>query len=207
MAKVKGGLLGSVAGKLGPLVVVQRGETTYVRSAPVFTKDSWSEKQQKNRQRFREVNAFCRRFKQQVIVPVWNKLAEGKSGYHLFLKANSPAFGQDGSIQDISLLRFADGKLPQPFQLKAQRSGEDAMNIQVSWQNDGLSAALRLQDELLYMTAETDQFQGIFSSGIQRSQGGGVIRLPEGTTAERGIYLFFAAPDRAGFSPDRYVAL
>ncbi|WP_320167973.1 hypothetical protein [Mangrovibacterium marinum] len=159
MAKVKGGLLGSVSGKLGPVVVVQRGDTTYVRARPVYTENSWSERQLKNQQRFRAVNAFCTQNKLMVIQPIWNKLVAGKSGYHLFLKANMPAFGRDGGLEDLSLLHFSDGKLALPFHLQARRL--DAMTIRVSWENDPLLPASRMRDELLFITAEDQQLTGL----------------------------------------------
>ncbi|MGQ7868176.1 hypothetical protein [Sunxiuqinia sp. sy24] len=207
MAKIKDGLLGSVSGKLGPLVVVQRGDMSYVRAAPNYTKDSWSDRQLQHRQRFKAVSAFCKQYKQQFIIPIWNRLATNSSGYHLFMKANMPAFGRAGELEDPSMLHFADGTLPLPFKLTLVADPEQVDQLEVSWLNDEGLTGLRLSDELWYATVSADGFQGPFESGIHRSAQGGLIALPEESGLCEGVYLFFASPARDAFSPDCFLAI
>ncbi len=203
MAKVKGGLLESVSGKLGPLVVVTRGESTYVRAAPKYTKDSWSERQVQNRHRFRQANAFCRQYQQQVIVPIWNQLPGSSSGYHQFLKANMPAFNSQGELEDQSMLHFSEGPLPVPYQLRGQVQADQ---LELSWQNDSALTGARLADELWYMTVAPEAIQGPFESGLTRGLEGGLLSLPE-PEQYTGFYVFFASSDRKAFSPDRFLAI
>ncbi|WP_430972407.1 hypothetical protein [Sunxiuqinia rutila] len=207
MAKIRDGLLGSVSGKLGPLVVVKRGDTSYVRAAPQYSKDSWSDRQKQHRQRFKAVNTFCQQYKQQVIVPIWNRLSGNSSGYHMFLKANMPAFGHQGQLEDPSLLHFADGSLPLPFKLGVAVRPDGSDQLEVSWLNDEGIASIRLSDELWYITTSADGFQGPYESGLHRSAQGGLLTLPEESSSYDGIYLFFASPDRGAFSPDRFLVI
>jgi len=203
MAKVKGGLLESVSGKLGPLVVVNRGERTYVRTAPQYTKDSWSERQVQNRHRFRQANAFCRQYQQQVIVPIWNQLPGSTSGYHQFLKANIPAFNSRGALEDQSMLHFSDGVLPLPYQLQLAAQGDQ---LALSWQNDSSMTGVRLEDELWYMTLSPEAIQGPFESGLKRGSKGGILNFSE-QGESTGLFVFFASSDRKAFSPDRFLAI
>ncbi|MGQ7870910.1 hypothetical protein [Sunxiuqinia sp. sy24] len=203
MAKIEDGLLGSISGKLGPLVVVKRGERSYVRAAPTYSKDSWSERQIQNRQRFKAVNAFCRQHQQQVIIPIWNQLPGNSSGYHQFLKANIAAFDSQGELEDPSMLHFSEGPLPLPFKLRASIQQDQ---LELSWLNDSKLTTTRHSDELWYMTSSSENINGPFKSDLTRGMEGGMLSL-SGTEACTGLYLFFASSDRKAFSPDRFLSI
>lgn len=216
MAKIRNGLLGMISGKLGSMVVVTRGTTTYVRSVPKYTDQSWSEKQLQLRQRFKAVSLFSQEHKRGLIWPIWN-LAPGKaSGYHRFVGANIGAFDLDGRVKDRALVRFSDGTLPAPIRVKAERlPGE----IRITWENEATLPRTRLSDQLWYMAVADGEttpggdasgtiltgpvFTGPHKTTIQRGTKEAVIPDADGQT--RGLYLFFAAADRKAFSPDRYV--
>ena len=153
MAKVKGGIESMLSGKFGNMVFVQRDGKTYMRSAPKRKKDSSTPAMLLNQKRFGEVIRFCSQFKDTVIPQIWNLAAVGTSGYRLFQKTNSPAFGPDGSLMNQKLLRFSTGKLPLPQGLEAGRPEVGGSIIEASWSQDLKMGGIHLQDELMIISA------------------------------------------------------
>ena len=202
MTVIKGGKMGSLSGAMGNIVVVSNGNTTYLRSMPNYSKDSWTPKQVLVRKRFAIVTQFCMSYKQHVIVPIWNLLPGQACGYSRFLGANIKAFDSLGNISDFALLRFSEGTLEPPSQIKAVKQ-QGA--VTVSWANDPHVLPTRLKDDLLYMALVGDRVIGPYPTALTRGlpEGGFTLSDP----SARALYLFFAAPNRKAFSPDRYVAL
>lgn len=207
MARIKGGPTGVASGKLGNVVFVVRDGKGYVRMAPKYSKNSWTPRQKQHRERFKKVNAFCTQCKFQFVRPIWNLLPGSASGYHMFLKANMPAFGQDGKLADHALLHFSDGVLPVPFHFKVETIENEKDKILVSWANDNLMSGKFDPDELWIATAFNNGFGGPYESGVNRMALKATIPLPIESTAVIAVYLFFASKDRKRFSPDRYFAI
>ena len=202
MTVVKAGSRDTFSGKVGNLVVVSRGETTYLRSMPNYTNESWTPKQARARKRFSIVSKFCMGYKLKLIVPIWNLLPGNACGYSQFLGANSQAFDSEGVIGDWSMLHFSDGSLPPPQQIEAIMVDNE---ITVSWVNDPNVAPARLNDELWLMVLAGDRVDGPVKTGLTRGKQGGVVYNVD--PSARALYLFFAAPDQKAFSPDRFVEL
>ena len=202
MAKIKQSILDGISGKLGPIVVVNNGTSTYIRTAPTYTEESWSEKQVQLRNRFRAVSQFIQRYKKSMIWSIW-KLAPGKGGgYHKFLGANIKAFDLDGTVKEWSLVRFSEGTLPAPYLLQTERqSGQ----ITITWKNESGLSPVRLSDRLWYMAVVDGKFTGPHKTEITRSALEGLLPDPDGNIT--GMYVFFSAADEKAFSPDRYVGV
>lgn len=202
MSIVKGGITGALSGRIGSVVAVTRGNTTYLRSLPTRKKGSGTENQIRSRKRFAIIVKFCKGFKENVIIPIWNLLSGNACGFSLFLGANGKAFDSLGNLIELSMLTFSNGNLPPAQQVKPVRKEG---NLEVSWFNDTNMARTRLKDELWYMAVVGDKFNGPFQSGLTRGMGGGTITLGDDSTSA--VYVFFAAPDRKDFSPDKYVEI
>lgn len=207
MARIKSNSPGVLSGLIGGIVVVQSGEKTIVRSKPDFSKTKWSEKQVMVRERFRKVNDFCARFKNSLIIPIWNLSIDRGSGYHKFLKSNINAFDSSGEIADLSMLHFSDGKLVLPFELRVSIEGQKPGELRVSWQNQEDLAEVSLDDELMMMIAGQNGFEGPLSTGLTRAIGQGTIILPVNAGKILAVYLLFASPQRRSYSPDKYFCL
>ena len=194
--------MGALSGTMGNVVVVSRGNTTYLRSLPNYSKDSWTPKQALSRKRFSIVTQFCKLYKRDIIVPIWNLLPGEVCGYSLFLGANIKAFDSLGKIRDYAMLRFSEGSLEPPAHIGAAKQGGE---VSLSWVNDPNVAGSRLMDVLLYMALVDDKVSGPFPTQLTRgSQGGGVTLADPLASA---LYLFFATPDRKAFSPDKFVSV
>ena len=200
MAKVIGGIESMLSGKFGNMVFVQRQGKTYMRSAPKRKKDSSTPAMLLNQKRFGEVIRFCGQFKSSVIPQIWNLAAVGTSGYRLFQKTNSPAFGPDGSLLDPKLLRFSTGGLTLPKGLNAGRPEVGGSIIEVSWPKDLDLGGIRLQDNLMVISTVGGIYSDITDTGIVRSDLNGSFELPVKPNAATHIYLFFASRDRSDYS-------
>ena len=200
MTKVTGGLESMLSGKFGNMVFVQRDGKTYMRRAPTRKKDASTPRMLLNQKRFGEVMRFCGLFKSTVIPQIWNFAAVGTSGYRLFQKTNSPAFGPDGSLADPKKLLFSTGKLTLPQGIEAHRMTVESTTIQVSWQKDPHLGGKNLKDELMYVSAADGLYSEITNTGIVRGALNGSFELPETFKAATHIYLFFTSQDRRDYS-------
>jgi hypothetical protein len=207
MAIVKGGLAQGLSGKVGSVVFVLRDGKTYIRSLPERAKNSWSPRQQMHRVRFKAVNDYCAKYKHSLIPQIWNLAGVPGRGYHEFLKANMPAFGLDGQLEEVGKLHFSDGKLPLPQNLEAKRSDETPSQVEVSWINESKLPKVNLQDELMMVAGYPDHRTAPIATGVLRSKGNALIDLPDEYETIGGIYLFFAAYKKDAYSPDQYFKL
>lgn len=201
MARIKGGIL---KGKVGGTVYTEWNGIEVVRSLPRRSKNGWTDKQLLHRQRFAAINAYCARYKYSLIPLIWNLAAENGHGYNLFVKANSPAFSLDGTLTEVDKLHFSAGKLPMPQQFKAKRSDNDASKVEVRWVNDENLSYVFSHDELMMVAGYPDHFSAPIATGILREAGEALIDLPEDAENISGIWLFFRAYKKDGYSGDPY---
>ena len=202
MTRLNAGLLGQLIGKVGNVVVVNRGKTTYVRSMPNYANTVWTDRQKQVRKRFGLVGRFCSKYKKNLIIPIWNLKPGNSSGYNQFLTANIKAFDIDGNIMDMSLLHFSQGNLPPACSVSIEKQ---QAQVTISWKNELYTPDIRLKDKLWYMAVVDGQIVGPYSSGLTRGMLGGVFTLKDPATSA--IYAYFAASDKKSFSPDKYLAL
>jgi hypothetical protein len=209
MAKFKGIPGMKLSGNIGGLVFVQVGDQTYVRRAPTRKKDSWSQKQQQHRARFKSFTGFYRSLRETVVKPIWNLSAtKNLTGYNLFMKANLPAFSSDGGHIDPALLHFSTGLLPLPRYLSARRNEESPATVQVSWHTEITTRMEQPDDELLIAVRSNFLSFGPFETGCFRKDGNCLFDISKWESAPiLSLYLFFASADRSRYSHDHYFAL
>lgn len=188
----------SLSGLVGRVVIVKTKWGSYMRSAPQYSKSSWTNSQKVHRQRFKMVSEFCRQFRETVIPQIWNDDNERASGYALLLKANMPAFSSQGELKDPALVKLSTGMLefPQGVQLSTAQITEG--RVIVSWPNAG--AGIRTRDELMVISAGEGHYSDILNTGILRGQKGGSFALPVLKSAATHVYLFFGSKDRRNYS-------
>lgn len=200
MAKLKNSLEATLSGKIGNVVYVQMDGKTYARGVQKRRKDSWSEKQQLHRKRFRAVNDFCHKLLEEPLRKLWNQASPSGRGYALFVKTNMPVFALDGSMTDIGLLQMSAGKLHLPQSLKLVRvAGEDSL-VETSWKNDPRLDGKGLKDELMAISSNGRIYSKILATGIYRSDMRGEFRLPELHFPATHIWLFFSSEDKKDYS-------
>jgi hypothetical protein len=153
-----------------------------------------------NQKRFAQVMRFCGLFKDTLIPQIWNEAAINTSGFRLFQKSNSPAFGKDGSLMDPKLIRLSTGKLTLPQGLQAGKAEVGGSVIEVSWPEDLHMGGIHLKDELMVISAGDGQYSEVKATGILREQLNGSFELPELFAPATHVYLFFESKDRKNYS-------
>ena len=200
MAKMKRNIGELVSGKVGNVVFYQLNGESYVRSAPVRKKDSWTPEQLMHRQRFGMVSNLWKQFKSAKLTPIWNLGAQKMNGYAYFMKANMPAFAMDGSLIDPQMLQLSTGQLHLPVQLKAERTATESSTIKVSWQNDLHLKGERLNDELMVVSFVNGAYSQLTATGLIRSAKNGLFELPTLPKSATHVYLFLASGDKKDYS-------
>lgn len=205
MALIKAGNGSSLSGLVGAVVVVQTKWGSYMRSAPHYSKSSWTKNQGAHRERFKKVSTFARQFKETVIAQVWNDPRERVSGHGRFLKANMQAFSAQGELIDPTMIQLSIGELELPQELQLVKPEMQGSPIEVSWPSTG--SGVRSRDELMVVSAGEGFYSDILNTGILRSQKGGSFVLPELKAEATHLYLFFGSRDRRSYSGSECFAL
>jgi len=207
MARRKAGHGQGYSGKVGGVVQVQSNGLEIIRMPQVRSKKSWSEKQLLHRKRFKIINEYCGKYVNSLIPLIWNPAAEYGHGYNLFLQANSPAFSQEGELAFVDKLHFSAGKIPLPPLFTAKRSVEAPAKVEVNWTDEDYFANLHSHDELMMVLGFPDHFTAPIATGVLRKAGEALIDMPEENENIGGIWLFFRAYKKDGYSGDQYFGI
>jgi hypothetical protein len=125
----------------------------------------------------------------------------------LILKANSPAFSQEGELAFADKLHFSAGKIPLPPLFTAKRSVSDPSKVEINWTDEDYFANLHSYDELMMVAGYPDHFTTPIATGVLRKKGEALIDLPEDYENITGIWLFFRANKKDGYSGDQYFGI
>lgn len=203
MARIKRGAL---RGRVGNVVYSEWNGIEVVRSAPVRSKNSWTDKQELHRQRFKAIREYCRKYRLTLIPQIWNLAAENGHGTNLFLKANAPAFALDGELTAVDKLHFSAGSLPFPQQIEAKRLENEPSKLEVRWTNDENLPTVYDHDELMMVAGYPGHFSDPIATGVERKTGEAVIDLPADANIT-GVWIFFRAYKKNGYSWDQWFGI
>jgi len=204
MARVNNIIGKALSGRIGNIVFVNLGGSTYARSLPRERKPSeWSTDQKKHRKCFAGVVKYASRMMVPFIKPIWN-IAEpnSKRGFNQFVKANKPAFGTNGNVIDPGLLRFSAGSLPLPAGLNAILSTLQSKIIAVNWKNQIAGSAVS-NDRLMVVFYNTHELLVPVETGFTRKDEQTQIPIPENHGKEIYLYLFFKSEDESLYSNEQ----
>ena len=198
MARMKRNIGEMVSGKIGNVVFVTINDKSYVRSAPMRKKDSWTGLQQLYRQRISSIAALWRSIPYGALRSSWSAVSPELNGYASFVKANMGALAIDGSLIDPTRLTLTQGKGEIPQLLKAQREAPLSPVIGVSWQNDPNSPPERLKDALWAIPFDGNHFSAPMDTGLKRADLSGTFILPPippGRKVPTTLFLFLITTD------------
>lgn len=204
MARVNNVIGKALSGRIGNIVFVNLGGSTYARSLPRERKPSeWSAEQKKHRKCFAGVVKYASRMMVPFIKPIWN-IAEpnSKRGFNQFVKANKPAFGTNGNVIDPGLLRFSAGSLPLPVGLNATLSTSNSNGITVNWKNP-IGDSASNNDRLMVVFYYRHELLVPVEAGFNRKDEQAQIPIPENPGKEIFLFLFFKSEDETLYSKDQ----
>lgn len=207
MAEVQDIYGNQITGPLGPVSFYQSRGKTIMRRKPGKRTSRSTDKQLKNQVRFKNMRQFCSKFKERVIPRIWNGVAVTSSGYHLFMKTNSPAFDKDGLLADPSKVVLSIGKLTVPQGMQARRTLSGGNTISIKWDKEPELSGPTLKDQLMVVSSGEGKYSEIIPTGLIRLNLNGTFELPELAVAATCIYLFFESMDQRYYSPSVCLAI
>lgn len=181
-----------------------RLEKTVIKSKPKKRKaDEWSDKQKQARTRFNKLSYFAFANKTDVINPIWNLSPENRhTGYSLFIKYNSKAFGANGELTDASLVNVSNGSLPVPTDISIKKRRKN-LTFDISWSKDEYNFKNQYEDTLVYAILVEDLMIGVYYTDIKREALFASITIKDFGELNDYIYIFFTNKDRTAFSNSR----
>lgn len=198
------------SGRFGNVIFYTVDGKTYFRQRPQKISDKKSPRQLLQRQRLIAVQTMFKSVRNCILYDVLNcaaTLQKRRSGYHLFLKLNTNAFGENDFI-DYSQLSFAGGVLQLPYNFRL--GSINARQAELVWLNDPEQDSGRGSDQLMVAACFPDEpFRVVILSGVSavRQDGHAFIPLGEEAAGDIHLYCFFAGQQMKTFSPDRYFCI
>lgn len=184
MAKNKHGFPGGFTGKIGNVVLVQRGDTYYMRSVPAKTVNPRSPKQQANRRIFGLSSSLAAKlapFLRISMQPVPDKSPRG--AFISLNKNTSIVYGEHGPVILYPKLILSAGTLPPPIRLSAVREHPGVLRL--NWEaGDAPSHTARQRDTLLFLLLVPDTHERFFViHGPERHETTYALPIPESLQA------------------------
>lgn len=200
-------LLNGASGRIDDLVFYTVDGKTYFRRNCKTPANPKTPRQTLQRNRIVSAQTFFQSVKKCILYDVLNISARRqklRSGYHLFLKLNTNAFGEEEYI-DYSLMTFAQGGLQLPYDFQLHTEADE--QIWLTWTDNPEQSTAGEADRLLVAAVLPDEpFRVVMLEGINAVRGDGRAELPLPTTAKGAVHLycFFAQCGGRAFSCDRY---
>lgn len=163
MAKVEDVI---VRGRIGNLVFCRRNDTDYVRRIPDHVHNPKTIKQTEVRSKFRLTVQLASHALRTLIHPYWNPIAKKykRSGYHLFLSTNTPAFYKGILSVDRLKLCLDNGLNQEKFTVALNEN-----RVQISWDSSLTDHRKNDQDQLCLLSLTEDlDFKFIITKTIRK---------------------------------------
>lgn len=200
MAEVNDIYGNDVNGKVGTVSFYKSRGKTIMRSLPGKRRKPQTPNQVRNQNRFQEIRKFCNLFKHVLIPQIWNDVATLSSGYHLFMKTNSPAFDQDGNLTDPQKILLSKGPLTFPEGMMVRRTAPGSSTIEVKYEIKPVVSGISSKDRLMVISAGGGKFSEIKDTGLTKWSLEGTFELPELDVPATHVYLFFESLDQRYYS-------
>lgn len=210
MAKAFSTLFSHISGKFGDIEVCQTRNGMYIRRHTPHRSKPPTPAQLMQRRRLNAAVLLYRAASEQSLHLIWkrSKCAKGMTGFNRFVQANIHNFTQGGLIVDYAKVQLSTGHLDLPDCLLATFEDEDA--VRLCWEQSQEPFRGKPDDRLVAFAMEEGESYGMVpadTGGACRRDGQATVRLEGGRRRPCHLYLFFAAADNAGFSPNRHVKM
>jgi hypothetical protein len=104
MGVIKRGILGGFSGKVANVVGSSWKGIAVIKSLPLSVSNPKTAGQVAQRGKFSQAVALSKQILTEIIKPLWDRFAQGKSGYNAFLQTNIDAFNADGLATPADLV-------------------------------------------------------------------------------------------------------
>lgn len=198
-----------VKGKVGNMVLYQRGKRVFVRSLPQDFPVVATPAQQASRNRLVVATRFYQQLKGTPLPALWRLAAAEtrRNGYNLFMKMNIYAFNER-TLADPEQLLLALGVLPRMQRLSV--AYVEGNRVALAWENS-LSVDDGYEGDLLQVVA---LFEGrmysprwIDTGGACRGRKAALLDLGREWRRPVHLYCFFAAPCGKAYSSSTHICV
>lgn len=202
--------LHGASGRVGDLVLYQVNGKTCFRRRPRKSGAVFSEKRILQQNRMIGAQTLFLSVKTCVLYDVFNLAAREqnlRSGYHLFLKRNLRAFGENGTI-DYSLLSLSEGNCQFPHHFRPE--GGQGKQVRLVWEVQPELSNRQGKDRLMVAAIFSEEPYRIVmlpETGALRRDGQACFFLPAEGNGQAHLYCFFAGETGKSFSAGRYVSV
>lgn len=196
MARLSQGILGGISGKIGNLVGSSWKGIPVIKTKPLSVANPRTAPQQAQRGRMTNVVAFTKPILTTVVKPLWDRNAQGQSGYNAFVSENIALF--DSALPSpASDLVMSTGKMAATAISSATRNTLPK-TVTVNWVDDS-GSGFKLGDDDVYCMVfnETTGEQAVSSGVVTRADESVTVQF-EGSVSSPAVlnaYLAFRRAD------------
>jgi hypothetical protein len=205
MGVIKQGILGGFSGSVANVVGSSWKGIAVIKSKPLSVANPRTAAQQAQRGKFGQTVAFASAILAAIVKPLWDRFAQGESGYNAFIKANIDAFNSDGLATPADLV-ISSGKMAATA-IELPSASSAFPQVTISYTDDSGEGLKLTSDEAFVVVADSDgNVLGTSSGASTRGDGQDNIDcnrdLVQGETLS--LYLAFRRADGTVVSNTAY---
>lgn len=205
MGTIKQGILGGFSGKVAGVVGSSWKGIAVIKSRPLSVANPRTAAQTNQRTKFSAVVACASTVLATIVKPLWDRFAQGESGYNAFVKTNIDAFDSYG-LPIVANIKSSVGKMAAtPIDTMVSTDGSTTVNF--TWTNDSGTGLKLATDEAYIMLYDDSQetFYG-YATGITRVIGAASVEIDVAcaTGDQFSGYLSFRRADGTVVSDSSY---
>lgn len=192
MALLKQGILGGISGSIGNVTGGSWKGKAYIRTKPLSVANPNTAAQVGQRTKFSVIQSIASILLVAIIKPLWDRFAQGVSGYNNFIKQNIGAVSSLGVVT-FANLRTSIGSLTPIVDLALTIPEADA-RIELTWtDNTGTGTAGEL-DAIFVAAYNVDQDEWVMDSGsVTRSTGVLNVTIPATWVVGDVVHVYVSA--------------
>lgn len=177
MGVIKRGILGGFSGSVANVVGGSWKGIAYMRAKPLSVANPRTAGQVAQRTKFTAVVDVASQLLAGIVKPLWDRFAQGESGYNAFVSANIAAFSATGELTP-GFLKTSEGSLTGQ-EVDSQNVTAGSPTAVMTWlDNSGTGSALGTDEVYAVVYNKTQDVWG-FSSAVQtRSDSTVSVTLP-----------------------------
>jgi hypothetical protein len=207
MGILRRGILGGFSGKVANVVGSSWKGIAVMKSLPLSVANPRTAGQVAQRSKFSNAVAFAIAILGTVIKPLWDRFAQGQSGFNAFISENITLFANESPSPAANLV-ISKGRMAATPISGVITSGV-GQNIQISWVND-TGEGFKLATDIPFVVVAnltTNEVLGYEQSSDDRTDGTTIVAVPGNRAADSfAVYLAFRRADGTVVSNTAYSA-
>lgn len=192
MGTIKSGILGGFSGKVGGVVGTSWKGIAVMKAMPQSVANPRTNAQVAQRNAFKSLTLFAAMYLSTYVRPLWNRFAQGMSGYNAFVSANSSNWDADGIVDATSFV-LSKGKMAATSGVAGETQvGVD--QVDVTWSTAITDSYQQATDDMYALAYNaTKNVWSVSSLPVKRSVGLIALQMTEVAAAGNVVHVFLSA--------------